>query len=315
MSHQSKLAKAITRILAGSALAAGAPSAFANSTTMYNLTTAGGADFSSNATPCAPCNGGQGTDGWVWGFGTAPSGTTTSAAKWAGTAGLNTTPFGYTGGGVVHWAVGVTAVGDSAEISSQDSFNRYGVAADIDTAKGAWSDVAANAQGWRHDLDFGLFRSDVDTQVRLTVKGVKQTGTNFGFTIFKGMDTSAAAYAHHGAWNALNNTAGYTAASVPGGGTSFQPTDIVAASKGDPDGAGPLTASDLNVIIFQAAAGQVYTIALGGYRNGAWSDTVDGYQLKVEAVPIPAAAWLFGSGVSLFAGIARRRKGHTGQSA
>jgi hypothetical protein len=297
-----KIALGVSLIVSGLAL----PIANANaaSYTMYNLTTAGAEDFSSNtAGPCAPCNAGDGTDGWVWGFQAPSNGTDTSAAKWAGTNGLNKTPFGYTGSAPLHWAIYMTSNG-SAEISSQDAFDRYEVGADIDTAKGAWSDAILNgAQGWRHDLEFGIFKSDVGGKVTLNAEGVNQSGTNFGFTIFKGMDQSTGAYNHHGGWNANNNSlpTSPNASSLPAGGTSFTVADIVAYSVG---GSNP---SNLNTITFNAEAGQEYTIVLGGYRNGSWGETVDGYKVNVSAVPIPAAAWLFGSALAGL-GWVRQRK-------
>jgi hypothetical protein len=46
---------------------------------------------------------------------------------------------------------------------------------------------------------------------------------------------------------------------------------------------------------------------LGGYRNGAWSDTADGYVLNVAAVPVPGAIWLFGSAMAGLIGFGRRK--------
>jgi hypothetical protein len=302
---KTSLAKAVALAITGSVLSVSAiADVAASATTMYNLTTYEGNDFSGNITACAPCNGGIGTDGWVWGFGGAPLGSTNSVAKWAGTDGTNTTPFGYNGGGIVNWALHMTSNG-TAEISSQDSLTHYGVGADIDTAKGAWSDASlTGAQGWRHDLDYGLFKSDAGGTITLNAAGINQSGTNFAFTIFKGMDTSAVAYNHHGAWNLGNNTqiGAPTSSSLPGGNTTLSVANIVAYSIG---GATP---SNLNTISFNAEAGQIYTIALGGYRNGSWGLTQDGYKLNVSAVPLPAAVWLFGSAMAGMIGFGRYKR-------
>jgi hypothetical protein len=305
---KTKLNKAVVMALAGTALSlAGISAANAAATTMYNLTTSGGDDNSTNTTN--PTTGGSwalsgNTDGWIYGFTESnpdPSlNGTNSVAKWAGTSGANSTPFGYRGAHL-NWALHMHSNG-SAEISTFDAFDRYGVYADIDTAKGAWSDNAlSGAGGWRHDLDFGLFKSDVAGRVTLNATGILQSGTNFGFTIFKGMNSNAS-YNHHGAWNAGNNTqAGApNAASLPGGGTNLPASSIVAYSVG---GASPL---NLNTISFDAEAGQVYTVVLGGYRNGAWGDTIDGYRLTA-AVPVPAAVWLFGSALAGMGVIGRRK--------
>ncbi|OAI20382.1 hypothetical protein A1359_20975 [Methylomonas lenta] len=306
MMNQTKLAKAIAYTIAGATLATGSVStASATVTTMYNLSSSAGLDISSNTTD--PTTGGTwalsgNTDGWIYGY-TADSGNSNATdAKWAGTTGTNSTPFGYTAPHL-NWAIEITGgTGGTGEISTFDAFNRYGVYADIDTAKGAWSDQGqAGAIGWRHDLEFGLFKSDTSGTVTLNAEGILQSGTNFGLTIFKGMSNNTS-YAHHGGWNANSNAFGVTPASLPGGGTTFAASDIVAYSVG---GATP---SNLNTISFDATAGEIYTIVLGGYRNGHWGATTDGYSLTVSQVPVPGAIWLFGSTLAGFIGVQRRKK-------
>lgn len=334
---KTKLAKAVAIAITGSTLSVGAISdASAASTTMYNLF------HSQGSTPCAPCAVGE-TDGWVWGgvADSTPTGTDTietssptingsAGAGWVGTSAANKTPFGYKGGGTLNWAVELKGGnGGIAQISNADSIAHYGVSADIDTAKGAWSDNAINgASGWRHDLDFGLFKSDKTGLVTLHAVAVNGAGgtPNIGFTIFDGMDTSTGSYNHHGAWNGLNNTQtgaptatapnpAYNPAlpvsssnpltipgSVPGGGRNLPVSSIVAYSIG---GATP---SNLNDISFNAVAGRVYTIAVGGYRNGDWGTTTDGYALTVSQVPVPGAVWLFGSAMAGLVGFGRRNK-------
>lgn len=306
MIKQTKLAKAIAYAIAGVTLSTGAISnASAETTTMYNLTRAGGVDNSNNTTSPTTDNVWSAnfigdTDGWLYGKGGSSAGTDTSIAKWAGTTGTNKTPFGYTGAHL-NWAVEVKG-GGTATISTFDAFAHYDTYADIDTAKGAWSDAQeAGSSGWRHDLDFGLFRSNTNGAVTLSAKGIIQSDTDFGFTIFKGMSTNND-YAHHEGWNAQSNAFGLSIASLPGGGTTFTVEDIVAYSVG---GGSP---NNLNTISFDAEAGQVYTIVLGGYRNGAWDDTNDGYELTVSQVPVPGAVWLFGSTLAGLVGVQRRKK-------
>jgi hypothetical protein len=330
---KTKLAKAIAFAITGAALTAGSVSTVsAASTTSYNL-------FHSNGTlPCSPCSAGE-TDGWVWGGvgDSTPTGTDTidisaGGAGWVGTSATDKTPLGYKGGGTLNWAVQLQG-GGTAEISNADSIARYGVSADIDTAKGAWSDNSLNgASGWRHDLDYGLFKSDVSGLVTLSalaVNGTTATSTpNIGFTIFKGMDTSVGSYNHHGAWNGLNNTLGLSATapnpaynpglpvsganpltipgSLPGGGTKFGATNAEAIANIVAYSIGGASPSNLNTISFAAEAGQIYTIALGGYRNGDWGTTLDGYKLNVSQVPVPGAVWLFGSAMAGLMGFGRR---------
>jgi hypothetical protein len=309
MMKQTTLSKAIAYAIAGTALTAGSVSTASASTTMYNTFNAFSVATPTDGDPLS--NGAQPTtDGWVWGGigATKASSGNTATPGFVGIGGSSTvsasTPFGYSGSGIVNWGVQLTSATDSGVISQADAHSRYGVYADIDTAKGAWSDNAVGgAGGWRHNLDYGLFKSTVATDVNLSIHGLTQSGTNFGFTIFKGVDTSTGAYNHHGSWNAGNNTqAGApNAASLPGGGTNFTAANIVAYSIG---GATP---SNLNNITFHADANQTYTIVLGGYRNGAWSDTADGYVLNVAAVPVPGAIWLFGSAMAGLIGFGRRK--------
>ncbi|MGR8930704.1 MAG: VPLPA-CTERM sorting domain-containing protein [Gammaproteobacteria bacterium] len=304
---QTKLGKAIAYAAAGVALTAcSIPMASAAVTTMYNLTTNYANDNSDNTSD--PTAGGAwqlsgGTDGWNYGM----SGRTVPI--WAGTASSDSTPFGYVAP-QLNWAVEITeGLGGKGEISTFDAFNRYGVYADIDTAKGAWSDAISGttnpgAKGWRHDLEYGLFKSDTSGKVTLGAKGVLQSGTDFGFTVFKGMSTNTV-YNHHGSWNALNNEFGLSPASFPFDPNEDNPwtiSDIVAYSAG---GANPI---NLNTISFDAVAGQIYTIVLGGYRNGAWGETNDGYRLTVSQVPVPGAAWLFGSALAGLVGVKRRKQ-------
>lgn len=305
MLNQTTLAKAIAYAITGIALGTGAiGNASAGVTTMYNLSTSGGADNSTNT--INPTNGGTwaltgDTDGWIYGKEGATDNPNNTVAKWAGTTGTNQAPFGYSAPHL-NWAVQVNG-GGSGEISTFDAFNRYGVYADIDTAKGAWSDASqTNASGWRHDLDIGLFRSNITGLVTLNAQGILQTGTDFGFTIFKGMSTNTE-YNHHGGWNAGNNTQAGAPnnASRIGGGITLTAADIVAYSVG---GATP---SNLNTISFLAEANQIYTIAIGGYRNGSWGETIDGYKLTVSQVPVPGAVWLFGSALMGLVGFQRRK--------
>lgn len=305
---KTKLALAI----AGGVLSLGGVSvASATSTTMYNLSTASGTDNSTNTTDWTTTIAG-GTDGWANGATIGGAGVVGKVAnqKWAGTGGDTVTPFGYAGAHL-NWALEFSGhTGGSAEISTFDSFNRYGIYADIDTAQGAWNDLNTvnSPAGWLHDTDTGLFKSDVSGTVTLNIQGVLNSGTNFGFTVFKGMD-AVTLYAHHNAWNAYANQSGLSAASSPyqktGGlmpGANLTVADIVAYSVGGAN------TSNLNTISFDAEAGQVYTIFLGGYRNGGWDATDDGYRLTVSQVPVPAAFWPFGSGLVGLLGASWRRR-------
>ena len=314
--QKTTLAKAVAFALAGVGLTIGSLStASASVTTMYNLSTGGSADLSTTGT-INPTIGGVwngnyigATDGWTNGAITTPANGYTGVVgeianeKWAGTSSATAAPFGYSGAHM-NWGINISGgLGGSGTISTFDSFNRYGIYADVDTAKGAWSDdkEVPGASGWAHDLDTGLFKSDTSGLVTLSATGIIQSGTDFGFTIFKGMDTGTS-YMHHGGWNAGNNSSGITADSLPISVSGLTVADIVAYSVGGAN------SSNLNNISFNAEAGQIYQIFIGGYRNGAWYDTIDGYQLNVSQVPVPGAVWLFGSAMAGFLGLRRNKK-------
>ena len=188
----------------------------------------------------------------------------------------------------LNWGFRLTSTSDSGQISNADSLARYNVSADIDTAKGAWFDNGTPGSGWLHDLDIGLFKSDVTTQVRLSIQGVNNANSNFGITIFEGVTSNNTGYVHHGDWNVNKN------------GTTLDTnlglaSNPIAAST-DTSGATPI---NLNEIYFTAQAGQVYTVVLGGWKDGTWYDTRDGYQLNIAAVPVPGAVWMFATGLGI----------------
>jgi len=318
MINKTRIAKAISLAISGTTLyLASIPMANADVTTMYNMSSAGGSSIYGNTTN--PTTGGSwglwngGTDGWTNGALPDPfSGTIGEGSNqlWVGTGGSTTTPFGYTGAHV-NWGLEITGGnGGNGVVSTFDAFTRYGMYADIDTAQGSWSALNGGAAfyGWRHDLDMGLFKSDTSGTVTLSVTGIIFPNSNFGFTIFKGMDT-ATTYSHHGSWNNNNNafappTNSFSspyAATDPG---TLSPADIIAYSVGN---IGSIPTSNINLIQFNAEAGQIYTIFIGGYRNGDWLPTHDGYTLSVSQVPVPAAVWLFGSALAGLGVIGRRK--------
>ena len=203
---------------------------------------------------------------------------------------------------------------DSGVISRADAQARYNVAADIDTGKGSWVDAATTPTGWRHAVDFGLIQTTVDTDIRLQASVVGQTNgtdpfkSNFGISIYEGMDTSAS-WGHHGSWHSgyiLGDQSTANLAKINGN----NPIGMSGLTfKSFTDGSN-LTANENNqdFIIFHALAGHTYTIILGGSDGGnTWSGNQAGYALSVQAVPVPGAVWLFGSALAGLAGFGRRK--------
>lgn len=255
--------------MAGATLSISAGSALGATTVYYNKYNAGNAP------------GVGGTDGWVNNTGAGPDFTGLPSGS---------TPFGFTGA-VANWAVHATGVNDTATVSRSDALATYGVAADIDTAKGAWNDGypgnTTSNKGWAHNTDIGLFKSAVTQNVTINLASVSGAWNNFGVSVFKGMDSGNGSYSHHATWNS-NYCPGCTPSST-GTVTNNGPMGILATDLIYK------THTDNSIVTFTAQAGQVYSILLGGYSGAGNFGPHDGYvaSITTSAVPLPAAVWLF----------------------
>ena len=226
-------------------------------------------------------------------------------------------PFGFNNERL-NWAAEITASGDALTVSSQDAQNRYGIWADIDTAQGAWFNEA-DGNGWEHQTDVGLIKSDVDTVVTINVTGIDNPAagdlwTNFGVSVYSGMPEGT--WKFHAAWN---QPAGLTI-TMPDGSlyrpvANFEddnPLTVVDGLRGGAmsyithDG----TVDSVNSISFNAAAGTVYTILLGGYSGGNHFDPKQGYAVNIATaapVPVPTSLWLFGGALFSLTGAIRKK--------
>jgi len=303
---KNKLAHAVALVLASGSLASTASASSTTSFTMYNQFQTASASA---------------TDGWVWGgvgVGTpkpasvVPSPTTNPGISaqanpgFVGTADSNNdgngdTPFTYIGSSHLNWAAQLTDAGDSLQISQADSVERYSFAAEIDTGAGAWMD-AGDAEagkaptGWKHQTDIGLISVAEDMLISIAATAVGGNALdNFGMTVFEGMDTNTGNYSHHGGWN-TNGTAS----------TNDNPFGTTGVSYIKHDG----TVDSSNLFTFNAEAGKVYSLYLGGAGVGTWNNNVENYQLDIttSAVPVPAAAWLMGSAILGLVGMRRKAK-------
>ena len=284
---QTKLAKALTLAL----LSLGAAS---NASAHVAYNTFVGADDSA-------------TDGWNYGGVGNPTSPTVSPG-WVGTASPTTLPFGYTGNTWLSWAAAVHHPG-VMNISAADAAAEYSSSIpaggfDIDTNKGSWYDNNATGfgtpQGWAHNTEVGLIKSDFTGAVTLNVTNVdanpNNQWTNFGITVFSGMDEAGGAVNHHAAWN-LGGTA-----TDPGTVTSSSPFGFNGLTYLAHDG----TVDAVNGLTFNVVKDQVYTVLLGGQDFGSvFSPTAD-YKLSISAVPVPGAIWLFGSAIAGLIGFGRR---------
>lgn len=276
--QQKKLVKAIALAAAGAAMSLGAAGS-ASAHVMYNTATWGG------------------TDGWVL---TGISSGTPIA--WLGTPG-GALPMGFSAEKhALNWAAMIHNSGDTLEVSAAHAASEYnGAVVDLDTSNGAWGAWQADPQnptftrGWAHNTDFGLIKSEVDTTVRIEVSKVNAADNinNYGITVFEGMH--AGEINHHSVWNA-----GYIS------GLNENP-----AKANNPFGGSGLTYlthGDSSFVEFFAVAGQEYSVYLGGNDIGGDIFGIPyAYKVNISAVPVPAAAWLFGSGLLGLIGINRRK--------
>lgn len=334
---KTKLAKAIALAITGTALSAGAVStASAGGITMYNtfntatngdlghnLQTDGWTRISDASNPAVnrPANPALGLPAYVNGDGvkTGPEsqGNKGDIVPWVGTP-AGALPFNYTGSAVLHWAVELQNCG-VLQISRQDAIDKYGYSAEIDTGAGAWMDAGTPDDpstpdvneyvaptGWKHQTDIGLLRAQTDLTVTLNLARIGNPSApglpndNFGITIFEGMDDTKSNYSHHGAWNCpdcanpipLDKSNPWYGAGV-GSGMKWLVHDG--------------TVDQTRDLTFNARAGQIYTIALGGAGVGYWRDNISDYALTIKAVPEPATLGLFGVALAAMGAMRRRR--------
>jgi len=267
---KTNLGKAVSIALFGSTLALGANVATAH--TMYNTYNAGFHSVGNNK------------QGGMDGF---------NVGSWEGTDSTSTVPFGYTGAQRLHWAAMIHSDTSAMEISTADAQARYGLDADIDTAKGAWYD---GLRGWAHQTDYGLMKSMVDTKVTLSLSSVNGGIGNFGITVFTGMDVGTGYYAHS-EWNLKGE--GVFVGFTDGVPIFADVDDVTNSNPHGTEGVNYYTHSETSTLTFTALADQVYSIYLGGNDGGSFSGPHDGYVMSIQAspVPLPAAVWLFGSGL------------------
>jgi len=277
MIKKTKLAKAIAIVAVGSLSLGLASNASAH--VMYNT-------YNMDGTAGGP-------DGW-----------TGSGIPWLGVAG-GANPFGYIGNQAQNWAVEIRNNGQASVVSRAEAIEDYGDTAtvDLDSANGAWGSwpidplsPSSGNQGWAHQTDFGLIKSDVATDVRVDVSSLSGGIDNYGITVFTGMDDGTALFDHHAPWNIDY---------IPG---AFEGPAMVDNPLGT-NGVIYKAHGDSSTVTFHAEADQVYSIYLGGNVVGGTPFAgVEGYVATVSAVPVPASVWLMGSALMGLVGVSRKRR-------
>ena len=195
---------------------------------------------------------------------------------------------GYGGNLPVTWLADIDQVNTDYGLSAADAIANHGAGSTfvLQSANNKWTP----ASSWGNALDYGLINLQVGGDLVVTVEADTSLSSTFapGFTLWSGWDQGFGN--KHQAWNANPN------APTPLGATGLTYKGHAATTT---DG-GSVTYTFTGL-----TAGQ-YTLFIGG--NGS-NNSNEYYKanLKVAAVPIPAAVWLFGSALAGMGIIGRRR--------
>lgn len=202
--------------------------------------------------------------------------------------------YAYTGNLPTHWVANLHGVGSSVEVSDHDAFNHQGVTVDLQSANNKWNP----AHSWGAALGYGLINIMGHSDVAVTINATDDDGSDFtpGFTLWKNWDASAASN-KHGPWNA-----------DPANPDTRGSNELLYLDHASTSTAGG-TASLTTIL----APGE-YSLWIGGNATNANGGNTSGldqsYQLAIStsAVPLPAAAWLFGGALLSLFGANRCKK-------
>lgn len=199
---------------------------------------------------------------------------------------------GYTGSLPATWVAIIHNASGAANSQTASSAN---AGFDIGIGAKSYKDGATN---WAHSADFGLFHLQHAADVTISVTA---DGSNLrpAFGLWNGWDTNGGSSRHQ---EYLNNGALNLMGSVLG--SSLVPHSLTSWAVAPGQGAGQTATLSLFL-----DAGD-YTLILGGYDG-----TSAGGNLKYTAtiaaaaspVPVPAAAWLFGTSMLGWMGVRKRK--------
>jgi hypothetical protein len=154
------------------------------------------------------------------------------------------------------------------------------------------------ATNWGHSADYGLFELHHEAEVTITVSS---DGSDLrpAFGLWSGWDTGGGS--RHGAY--LGNGALSPMAANPLSSTGLAVVDSSAWAFAPSQG--PTASATLTRWL---TAG-TYTLILGGYDGTTLGGNLP-YKATISAaaVPVPAAAWLFGAALTSLVGVHRRRR-------
>jgi hypothetical protein len=165
----------------------------------------------------------------------------------------------------------------------------------------SWNEPAnpIDAKGWTHTSDWTAL--DLTEAATLTVTVARQSGVTFyppngGPPVVEG-DLLTPALSLYAGWE---TTGPETHTFNPTGNTSWAGELTYLAHEANPSSLTSITRT------FDLAAGR-YSLVFGGNPADTTLTGFHGYQATLSTVPVPAAVWLFGSGIVGLVGLARRR--------
>ncbi|OYT18318.1 MAG: hypothetical protein CCU26_17390 [Nitrospira sp. UW-LDO-01] len=197
----------------------------------------------------------------------------------------------YTGSLNAMWYANVGA-GSTETVSSTDARSK-GADPTFALAVGprAWNDNTSGTQGQGHGSDFGLIHFEGQSNLSITVAADASLGSSLkpGFSLFQGWDVGSSSERVQPFQNNADNPLGTN-------GLLFQ-------------GSASTTTSGGNAVqLFTNLPAGTYTLFVGGnFAGGTGAPGKYTVSLTASPVPLPAAAWLFGSGVIGMLGLARRQ--------
>lgn len=201
---------------------------------------------------------------------------------------------GYTGSLPATWA---TVIQNAGGVAASETASSADAGFSIDMGSRAYKDGTTN---WGHTTDFGLFTLQQDANVTISVSSDASV-LKPAFGLWKNWATGGSrhvGYTNNGAINPMGTV-------FTGSGLAVVASDAWAAA---PTQGTTTTTATATLTKFLTAGN--YTLVLGGYDTTPGSGAFAKYTATISAaaVPVPAAAWLFGPALASL-GVIRRRKG------
>ncbi len=199
--------------------------------------------------------------------------------------------YAYTGNLPTHWVANLHGEGVSVDVSEHDAKHHGGAPAtfDLQSANNKWNP----ASSWGAALGFGLINVMGHSNVAVSITASDDDGSLFtpGFTLWKNWDETSSS-SKHGPWNADPSNPG-----------------TLGSNELDYIGHASTTTAGGDAVLNAILAPGKYSLWIGGNASGK-TTTDQSYQLNISTspVPVPAAAWLFGSAILGLMGVKRRKK-------